>query len=167
MGYSYKNKLTATLYYQQVKDSYSQLVTFNNGTKIIDYANMFDQTNYGINLGYNDILFKLWEVSASANLYYSKSTGIIPEVIGQKSFNMYYNINNTFTLNTQKTVALFANFAHMLPGSSGNFKSDGYSILSLGAKLYLMDKKLQINISVDDVFKKHSVKVNLFIQILL
>jgi len=154
LGYSYKNKLTATLYYQQVKDSYSQLVTFNNGIKIIDYANMFDQTNYGVNLGYNDILFKFWEVSASANLYYSKSTGIIPEVIGQKAFNIYYNINNTFTLNTQKTVAMFANFAQQFPGSFGNFRSDGYSIVSLGAKLFLMDKKLQINVSVDDVFKK-------------
>lgn len=154
LGYSYKNKLTATLYYQQVKDSYSQLVTFNNGIKIIDYANMFDQTNYGVNLGYNDILFKFWEVSASANLYYSQSTGIIPEVIGQKAFNMYYNINNTFTLNTQKTVAMFANFAQQFPGSFGNFRSDGYSIVSLGAKLFLMDKKLQINVSVDDVFKK-------------
>lgn len=154
LGYSYKNKFTATLYYQQIKDSYSQLVTFNDGIKIIDYANMFDQTNYGMNLGYNDILFKFWELSASANLYYSKSNGIIPEVVGQKAFNMYYNINNTFTLNTRKTIAMFANFTQQLPGSSGNFRSDGYSFLSLGAKLFLMDKKLQINASVDDVFKK-------------
>lgn len=136
LGYSYKNKFTATLYYQQIKDSYSQLVTFNDGIKIIDYANMFDQTNYGINLGYNDILFKFWELSASANLYYSKSNGIIPEVVGQKAFNMYYNINNTFTLNTRKTIAMFANFTQQLPGSSGNFRSDGYSFLSLGAKLF-------------------------------
>ena len=91
----------------------------------------------GINLGYNDILFKLWEVSASANLYYSKSTGIIPEVIGQN--HLICTITSIIPLLHTKTVALFANFAYVT-GSSGNFKSDGYSILSLGAKLYLMDK---------------------------
>ncbi|MDE5438738.1 TonB-dependent receptor [Elizabethkingia meningoseptica] len=153
LGYSFKSKFTATLYYQQVKDAYSQIVTYSDGIKIIDYNNLFNDSSYGLNLGYYDTLFKFWELNVNANLYYVKSKGIIPEVIGQNAFNTYYNINNTFTLNKQKTVAVFANFMHRLPGSFGNYKAENFSMLNLGAKLSFMEKKLQVNASVNDVFR--------------
>ncbi|AQX05127.1 TonB-dependent receptor [Elizabethkingia meningoseptica] len=152
LGYSFKSKFTATLYYQQVKDAYSQIVTYSDGIKIIDYNNLFNDSSYGLNLGYYDTLFKFWELNVNANLYYVKSKGIIPEVIGQNAFNTYYNINNTFTLNKQKTVAVFANFMHRLRGSFGNYKAENFSMLNLGAKLSFMEKKLQVNASVNDVF---------------
>ncbi len=122
LGYSFKSKFTATLYYQQVKDAYSQIVTYSDGIKIIDYNNLFNDSSYGLNLGYYDTLFKFWELNVNANLYYVKSKGIIPEVIGQNAFNTYYNINNTFTLNKQKTVAVFANFMHRLREVSETIK---------------------------------------------
>lgn len=46
------------------------------------------------------------------------------------------------------------NYSQMLPGTFGNFKSDGYSMLNIGGKISLMDKKMQINIFFEDVFKK-------------
>ena len=154
LGYSFKSKLNLSMYYQNVTNSFSQLVTYTDGIKTIDYANMYNENNVGIDASYYDTFFKIWEVSLAANAYYTKSKNIIPQIVGQKSFNFYYSINNTVSLSSKKNVQLFMNYSQMLPGTFGNFKSDGYSMLNIGGKISLMDKKMQINIFFEDVFKK-------------
>lgn len=154
LGYSFKSKLNLSLYYQNVIDSFSQLVTFNDDIKTIDYANMYNENNVGVDASYYDTFFKVWELNFSANAYYTKSKNIIPQIVGQKSFNFYYSINNTVSLNSSKNVQLFMNYSQMLPGTFGNYKSDGYSMLDIGGKFSFMDKKIQINIFFEDVFKK-------------
>lgn len=154
LGYSFKSKFNVSIYYQNTTDSYSQLVTFKDGIKTIDYANMYDEDNVGIDASYYDTFFKIWEVNIAANTYYTKSKNIIPQIIGQKSFNFYYSINNTVSIDAKKNIQLFMNYSQMLPGTFGNFKSDGYSMLNVGGKLSLMEKKMQINIFFEDVFKK-------------
>lgn len=154
LGYSFKSKLNVSMYYQNVINSFSQLVTFNDAIKIIDYANMYNENNIGIDASYYDTFFKIWEVNVAANTYYTKSKNIIPQIVGQKSFNFYYSINNTVSISSKKNVQLFMNYSQMLPGTFGNYKSDGYSMLNIGGKLSLMEKKMQINVFFEDVFKK-------------
>jgi len=153
-GYSFKSKLNLSLYYQRTSNAFSQLVTYVNTIKTIDYANMYNENNIGIDASYYDTFFKIWEVNVTANAYHTKSVNTIPQIVGQKSFNFYYSINNTVSIGSSKNVQLFMNYSQMLPGTFGNYRSDGYSMLNIGGKLSLMDKKMQINVFVEDVFKK-------------
>lgn len=153
-GYSFKSKLNLSLYYQRTSNAFSQLVTYVNTIKTIDYANMYNENNIGIDASYYDTFFKIWEVNVTANAYHTKSVNTIPQIVGQKSFNFYYSINNTVSIDSSKNVQLFMNYSQMLPGTFGNYRSDGYSMLNIGGKLSLMDKKMQINVFVEDVFKK-------------
>lgn len=153
-GYSFKSKLNLSLYYQRTSNAFSQLVTYVNTIKTIDYANMYNENNIGIDASYYDTFFKIWEVNVTANAYHTKSVNTIPQIVGQKSFNFYYSINNTVSIVSSKNVQLFMNYSQMLPGTFGNYRSDGYSMLNIGGKLSLIDKKMQINVFVEDVFKK-------------
>ncbi|MDR6514776.1 outer membrane beta-barrel family protein [Chryseobacterium camelliae] len=153
-AYSFKSKLNLSLYYQRTSNAFSQLVTYVNTIKTIDYANMYNENNIGIDASYYDTFFKIWEVNVTANAYHTKSVNTIPQIVGQKSFNFYYSINNTVSIGSSKNVQLFMNYSQMLPGTFGNYRSDGYSMLNIGGKLSLMDKKMQINVFVEDVFKK-------------
>lgn len=153
-GYSFKNKLNVSIFYQRVNNAYSQMVSYSDGIKVIDYVNMYNQTNIGIDAGYYDLFFRLWEVALTANLYHTESQGIIPQVIGQKSFNFSYDIGNTLSLNRAKTVRLFLNYFQMLPASFGNFKTGVYSILNTGVRMSFMQKKLQTSLFFEDIFKK-------------
>jgi len=153
-GYSFKSKLNLSLYYQRTSNAFSQLVTYVNTIKTIDYANMYNENNIGIDASYYDTFFKIWEVNVTANAYHTKSVNTIPQIVGQKSFNFYYSINNTVSIGSSKNVQLFMNYSQMLPGTFGNYRSDGYSMLNIGGKLSLMDKKMQINVFVEDAFKK-------------
>ncbi|WP_294205129.1 outer membrane beta-barrel family protein [uncultured Chryseobacterium sp.] len=153
-GYSFKSKLNLSLYYQRTSNAFSQLVTYVNTIKTIDYANMYNENNIGIDASYYDTFFKIWEVNVTANAYHTKSVNTIPQIVGQKSFNFYYSINNTVSIGSSKNVQLFMNYSQMLPSTFGNYRSDGYSMLNIGGKLSLMDKKMQINVFVEDVFKK-------------
>lgn len=153
LGYSFKSKFNVSVYYQNVTSSFSQLVTFTDAIKTIDYANMYNENNIGIDASYYDTFFKIWEVNLAANAYHTKSRNIIPQIVGQSSFNFYYSINNTVSINSRKNVQLFMNYSQMLPGTFGNYKSDGYSMLNIGGKLSLMEK-MQINVFFEDVFKK-------------
>lgn len=152
-GYSFKNLIFATIYYQNIKDSYSQLVSFQDGIKSSTYANMYDQNNIGINLSYYNTFFEDWELSLNGNLTYHNNISIIPKVSGQKGINFRYNIDNTITLNKNKTFFFIANFSHILPGVYGILKTRGYSMLNLGSKFSFLDDQLQINILFQDIFK--------------
>jgi outer membrane receptor protein involved in Fe transport len=153
-SFSHKNKLTAALYYQLTQDAYTQVITYNEGIKVIGYDNVYDQRNIGLNLGYYETLMGFWDLALIANVFHNKSTATSPLIIGQKSFAFYYKVNNTFSLNKARTQSFMINFEQSLPSTMmGNFHSKGYYILNFGAKSSFIDKKLQLNILFDDVLK--------------
>ena len=54
LGYSYMNKLSFTLYNQFGKGNYGQVVTFDNGYKIVSYLNYYNENNTGLTINYFD-----------------------------------------------------------------------------------------------------------------
>jgi len=82
----------------------------------------------------------------------SQSDVVRPILLSGPNFS--YDLNNTFTLNNQKTAFFILNFWHQLPWKENNIDSKGRSALDAGIKLAFMDKKLQINALVNDIFKQ-------------
>jgi len=152
-GYAFKNLLFFDFYHQKTEQAYSQLVEFQNGVRSIVYQNMYDQNNFGINVGYYDTFFRFWDISLNSNFSYSKNESTIQQVSGQEGYNFSYDINNTLSLNDEKTIILNASFKHMLPGVYGILRTRGFTMLNIGGQFSLIEDKLQLNISLQDIFK--------------
>lgn len=156
LGYAFKGTLSATAYWHKTTDGFDQVVLMDGHSRHSTFYNYFTQNAYGLSMNYSLKPFKIWDANLSADASDSRTT-LQSDVISPillRGINFSYEINNTFTLNKAKTAFLLLNFWHQLPWKENNIDSEGISSLDAGLKLSFMDKKLQINAVVNDIFKQ-------------
>ncbi len=120
------------------------------------------QYDLGLNVSLYTNLTKWWENNTNLVSFYSTSGSSLPKVVPQKGLSMYYTINNTFTINKEKSILFLLNFFHNLPSKEGNLYSENISSLSAGFRFSLMDKNLKINMMMEDIFKGTQSKGKLY-----
>lgn len=156
LGYVFKGNLSATAYWQKTTDGFSQVVLVDGHSRWSTFYNYFEQNSCGLSLNYNLKPVKIWESNIGADMSNSKVTVksdvVSPILLTGLTFS--YNINNTVTLNKQKTAFLLLNLSHQLPWKENNTDSKGRSYLNAGLKLSFMEKSLQINALINDIFKQ-------------
>lgn len=152
-NYSYKGKFTAGIYNQYSRSNTSNIARFSDGIYSNLIENGFDQNRTGLNIGYFDTFFKVWETSINANASYTATKPTIPELEKLEVYSMQYTFYNTITLNEKKTWFLMLNFRHSLPFTYANMKLQSQFDFSPGIKTSFFDKKLQANFVVSDVFR--------------
>ncbi|WP_100075926.1 outer membrane beta-barrel family protein [Chryseobacterium camelliae] len=152
LTYTFNNKLTTSMYYLRVKNAFGQ-VSFQDGlSQVSTYLNYYNNNALGFNVSYTDTFFRCWESSVSANASYQDSDMFGVNAQTQKGASVSYSVNNTVTLNKNKTIAFFLNYEQDLPHRSVNYYLYNFSNLSSGFKVSLMDKLLQINATVTNIF---------------
>ncbi|MDO5615566.1 MAG: outer membrane beta-barrel family protein [Cruoricaptor ignavus] len=161
LAYVWKNSLSFTLGYQKMLDGYGQIAGFDDGIIINTYKNYFDADYFDANINYSNDLFKWWQTSITLNANYSVADARFGG-IGQKGYSFYYSTQNTFSLNSQKTSSLILNYR-----KSSNYKDDngyyyGQGNLTLGYRVSLMDKNLQILISANDILKQQKSRGEIY-----
>ncbi|MCT4317484.1 TonB-dependent receptor [Elizabethkingia anophelis] len=161
-SYLYKSKLSVTLYGQKFINGYGKITTLKEGIKEVNYKNYLTQYDLGLNMSLYTNPTKWWENNINLISFYSTSESSIPEVVPQKGFSIYYTINNTFTLNKKKSILFLLNFFHNLPSRQGNTYSEHISSLSTGLRFSLMEKKMRINMMMEDILKGTQSKGKLF-----
>jgi len=153
LGYTYDNKFSASIYYLKLKNAFGQISSIDDSKYPIGgYLNYYNNNFYGANVSYTDTFFKFWEATISANASYQNSEVFNIEAETSKGTSVSYSINNTFTLNKAKTVALFLNYDQSLPYKNVNSYFHNFSNLNSGIKVSLMEKQLQINATVTNIF---------------
>lgn len=153
LNYSYKGKLTLGLYNQYSQNNNSNIARFSDGIYSNLVENSYDQNRTGINIGYYNTFFKVWETSVNANASYTTTNPTIAELEKLKVYSLSYSFYNTITLNENKTWFLLLNFWHTLPFTYANIKLQDQLEFSPGIKASLLDKKLQANFVISDLFK--------------
>lgn len=153
LNYSYKGKLTFGLYNQYSQDNTSNIARFSDGIYSNLIENSYDQNRTGINLGYYNTFFKVWETSVNANGSYTTTKPTIPELERLKLYSLSYSFYNTITLNKNKTRYLMLNFWHTLPFTYANIRLQDQLAFSPGIKAFFFNKKLQANFVANDVFR--------------
>ncbi|MCF6182811.1 outer membrane beta-barrel protein [Lutibacter sp.] len=90
----------------------------------------------------------------SIYLYYLKATSTIPEVKAEnKGFTTYLSSNNSFILNTNKTVFASINYWYQFPEASDLDNANAYSQLDISFKVLSLNKRWILNISGSDILK--------------
>ena len=152
LGYTYNNKLSTSIYYLKLNNAFGQVAYLDGISQTGDYQNYYDNNFYGANVSYTDTFFKFWEATISANASYQNSDVFNINAETSKGTSVSYSINNTFILNKTKTLALFLNYDQMLPYKNVNSYFHNFSNLNSGIKVSLMEKQLQINATVTNIF---------------
>ncbi|MCD9853957.1 outer membrane beta-barrel family protein [Epilithonimonas sp. JDS] len=152
LGYTYNNKFSTSIYYLRLKNAFGQLAYLDLESQTGDYQNYYNNDFYGMNASYTDTFFKFWEANITANASYQTSEVFNINAPTLKGYSLSYSINNTFTLNKTKTIALFLNYDQSLPYKNVNARFENFSNLNSGFKISLMEKQLQINATVTNIF---------------
>lgn len=153
LSYSRGGKFSLSLYNQYSKNNSSNIARLENGIYSNKVENSYNQNIVGLSLDYYDTLFKIWEMSFSSNGTYTVTTPTIPDVERLRIYSLYYSINNTFTLNNNKTWFLLLNFWHNLPFTYANIKLKDQLNFSTGIRTSFLDKKLKVSVVASDVFR--------------
>lgn len=154
LSYVYKGKLSASAYFQRELDAFSQLVILEGENKTSNFYNFFNKNSTGISLSYSDTFFKFWEANYSADFSYMETQVFATDAASRKGNSASFNIQNNFSLNKDKTVLFFMNYWFRLPSSLGNTYSYYVGNFTSGIKLNMMNKDLQMNVYVSDIFRQ-------------
>lgn len=153
-NYIFKNKFSANLYYQKTTNNFGQILFLNEESVTSSYYNYSNQNTYGINLNYTDTFFKFWESNISTSFSYNETQVVKFNSIPKNGQSFYYSLKNTFQLNKAKTFFLFVNYWETSPSRDGETYQKNMGSLDAGIKMSFMEKVLQINLSINDIFKQ-------------
>jgi outer membrane receptor protein involved in Fe transport len=153
-SYVYKGKLSASAYFQRTVDAFGQLANLKGENRVSTFENYYNQNSMGVSLNYSDTFFKKWEANYSANYSYMNTDVFATDALSRKGNSYDFDFQNNISLNPSKTVQLILNYWFRLPSNSGNVYMDFAGSFTTGLKLNLMEKSLQLNVFVSDIFKQ-------------
>ena len=154
LSYLYKGKFSASAYFQREQDAFSQLVILEGAIKTSNFYNFFHKNSTGISLSYSDTFFKFWETNYSADFSYMSTEVFATDAASRKGNSTTFNLQNNFAINKEKTIQFFMNYWFRLPSSLGNTYSYFVGNFTSGIKLNRMNKNLQMNMYVTDIFRQ-------------
>ncbi|AZA80477.1 TonB-dependent receptor [Chryseobacterium lactis] len=158
-GYVLKNSFNVTLYYNKNKNNWDRIQMVDGNVKYSIVKNFYDENQAGINISYNYNKLKWLESSIFMNGYYTQSKSYDPLVLpAPAGYSANFNLDNSFFLNKEKTVTLLLGLWSSLPNRNGNTYYYSSASLYTGMKLSLMNKKLLLNVYLNDILNTNREK---------
>jgi len=160
LTHTYKSILISTVYYKHVNAGFGQITIFHpNHIQQTIPKNYYNSNDIGITESFTIKPIKSWEISNELYLYYSKSTAIIPDVKPKNSgTSASLNTNNTFVLNSKKTLFFTFDYWYQFPEASGLDQSNAYSQLAIGFRVLSLKKRWVLNIGGTDLLHTNTPK---------
>ncbi|WP_072921866.1 TonB-dependent receptor family protein [Chryseobacterium sp. OV279] len=154
LSHVYKGKLSTSAYFQRTVEAFGQLANLQGENRISTFANYYNQNSMGITVNYSDTFFKFWEANYSTDMSYMETKVFDTDAASRKGNSYNFDFQNNLSLNKSKTVQLILNYWFRLPSNSGNSYMNYAGLVTAGLKLSLMEKTLQMNLLVSDIFKQ-------------
>ncbi len=154
-SYTRNNKWVNTLYYSKTTNGFTQVTLSDVNTSIqqITPVNYYDAHYYGLTESYSYTPFSWWDNYTSLDLYYGKNESRLRNIdVNSWEYGAYFSTSNTWTLNTNKTIFLNANYSLMFPTSGEIYSTKQYNTLDVSLKFSLAKKKLQVALVGNDLF---------------
>ncbi|PIF47186.1 outer membrane receptor protein involved in Fe transport [Chryseobacterium sp. 52] len=158
-GYVLNNNFNISLYYNYNKDNWDRIQVVEGKSKYSIVKNFYNEDQAGINISYNYNKLKWLESNIFLNGYYAKTKSYDPTAIAAPpGYSANFNIDNNFFLNKSKTLTLMLGLWSNLPNRDGNTYYYANASVYTGMKLNLMEKKLLINLYVNDILNTNRNK---------
>ncbi|MGG5578271.1 TonB-dependent receptor domain-containing protein [Myroides sp. C15-4] len=154
LNYLFHGSLSVSLNYYHITNSFDQYSTMENDIFISTYYNILNSDTYGLSVSYSEKITGWWQTSTGAEAYLSDTyyRNKLANHIAQNGIGFSYYSQNTFTVNQAKTLNLFLNWYHQIPHKEDNTHYGAYQSLSTGLKANVLNKKLNLSLTLSDVF---------------
>lgn len=151
----YKNRFTSSFYVQRINNGFAQVTLGNTDTFLIrtDMLNFIHTWQYGISESLSVQPFRWMESNNQINLYYTTVHSVLSYVKSERAPGAFIETDNTFFFNRNKTLAGSLGFRYQFPAIEQFGITDGYSNLSMGIRLTTLQKKLNISLTMNDLFR--------------
>ena len=159
LSYILKNNLSLTIYGSKLINVIDFITRTNTSLNAIisQPENLYNQYNSGLDISHKYDPFRWFDSYNSVSAYFNQSNSNFENetLESYKGYGTYISTKNTFTFNENKTTFLTINFFQSFPNVDGFFQSKSRASLDVGLKFKLLDKKLQVNVSGNDLFRQN------------
>ncbi|WP_313138595.1 outer membrane beta-barrel family protein [Myroides sp.] len=158
-NYNYKGKLDFSMSYSNTKDEYSQYPIVDIATNKTLYLrdNILDYTRYNAGVSYTFNTFPWLQSQNGFYAFYAESKLSKDVKLDINNGGGYYfTSNNTAYLNSSKTWTAQVDFWYQPSLKVGIWEVTEVYALNLGMKYAMLDKKLNLSIYANDIFKTGS-----------
>lgn len=154
LGYSYK-EYSLSFNYSDTHDMITQISQQDEATRIVNVirANLGRAQNYSVNLYVPIRLAKFWNTQQNLNVFYNKFSDNNLEGAQYNASKVAYSFNTTQSFMLPNNFSLELNFWLNSPRVSGVEQTTIYQYaLNAGVQKSLLNKKMKLRLSVDDIF---------------
>ncbi|WP_327984088.1 outer membrane beta-barrel family protein [Bergeyella porcorum] len=161
LSYIFKNNLTVTTYGSIFKDvsDYVTISEINNPVIISRPENYFSKKTLGLDISYNWSITKKLSTYNSFSAYFNNTRSNIPNITLSQlnGFGYYFSSRSTYKIGENSKIYL--NYYNKFPSTEGLYKIYNRSSITFGGIFNFMEKKLVLNVSISDIFRQASTKM--------
>lgn len=153
---SYKN-LETKVYYSVEDNLFAQVPLPDSETNITRFTNenYINTQRFGITENYMWEPFSWFTSNNSVDVNYTYSEFDLEELSqAQEGFNARISTNNDFRLLEDKSMIVSVNYWYSFAGIDGIYDIEPMSSVSVGVNKYWMDRKINLSIRANDIFKR-------------
>ncbi len=159
VGYVLKNNFNITIYYNYNKDNSDRIQVVEGAEKYSIVKNFYNEDQAGMNVSYNYNKLKWLESNIFVNGFYARSKSYdVNAVAAPAGYGANLNVDNNLFLNKDKTITLILGLWGDIPNRSGNTDFSGNFSVYSGIKLNMMQKKLLVNLYINDLLNTNRSK---------
>jgi outer membrane receptor protein involved in Fe transport len=154
--FSYQQKKNVvSLFYNQTIDNINALYSIDNDIAYLKNQNIGTQIEYGVEYGSSKKLTNWWRLQYSAILFHSKFLNENQQSNFEKT-SLYTNFSTNFTINNTTHFDVIGRY--ISPTTAPFNENEAYHSFIFVFKKSFLQKKLQLKVTVDDVF--NTIKYN-------
>lgn len=155
LSHTYDNALTSTIGFDVSKNVFQLISLFDEqtNTQHTTFLNFLTTYKYRADVSW---IFNSLDWLESNNQWatiYNYSHAKISEKKSLKGWDNSFTSDNQFTLQKSKGLMLSVLFSHQFPWVYDSYKISGYSTLDVGFKIQVFNKKGQVSIVGEDIFR--------------
>lgn len=154
-AYTYKRKWFTNLFLSIDTDGFGVIPTINEETNDQVFTQQNFYTNYHYGISETHVFNKVsWWSSQNSVYFLGSESDFDTERINaevQNGFKFYFATNNTFSLNTSKTIHAQLNYWYVSPARENLFRSKESYKLDLILRFSMLKKSLQLSMGVYDI----------------
>lgn len=172
LGYLFcykKSTVSANVFYRYRYDIISQYTTLiNDSTTYTSFQNLHSSHSYGVEISYQQGLWKFWNMNINASLFQTIVNDSIYDASLRNDLSWRIRWNNTFVLPLDFSIQLSANYrSKTITLNSMGFESGGAGQgimnprwnVDLGIKKSFLNKTLSLSLQVRDIFNSQQTHV--------
>lgn len=162
LSHTFRNRLTSALFFNKTDDGFNNVTIASADTNLVYTIplNFIRTYRYGISESVSFTVFNWLDNNNQVTLYHTDARSAIPQVASISGWGAYLATNNNIYFNRDKTFAGAINCWYQFPEVNHIGRSDAYFKLDIGVKASVMKKKVDIALTMNDIFQSSAMTIN-------